>query len=302
VAYFFGSELHRDLAQPVGLICSEWGGTRAEAWIPRQTFDALKLPYEPEWTETWLHPKPRPAATQPEKVRPYEAPSTIYNAMIAPIVPFAIKGVVWYQGETNTAYPVEYRRVLASLVTSWRSAWTRDDIPFLIVQLPNYESSSRDWVALRKSQEQVSKELSNVALAITIDLGDTKDPKNIHPPNKAPVGHRLALLAEKLTYGKDVQCYGPTVKLVKVAPDEVMVAFEHADGLKSKGDVKGFEIAGEDGKFVPATGKIDGERVILSTVGVTAPRSVRYGWTNNPTCTLYNEADLPAVPFEAKHD
>src|SRR6185437_6218895 len=134
VAYFFGAELHAALKQPVGLIESEWGGTRAEAWLPKATFDALKLPYEPQWTQLWLHPQPDAKTKAPGKVRPYEAPSTIYNAMIAPIAGYAMRGVVWYQGETNTAYPEKYSDVLSALITSWRGAWGQGDLPVLVVQ------------------------------------------------------------------------------------------------------------------------------------------------------------------------
>lgn len=298
VAYFFGAELHRDLDVPVGLIQSEWGGTRAEAWISKETFDALKLPYEPKWTQEWLHPTPKPAATQPERERPYQAPSVIYNAMIAPIAGYAMRGVVWYQGETNTAYPVDYRNVLTALINNWRAAWGQGDFPVLVVQLPNFLGPTRDWVALRKSQTEVAQTVPNVGLAVTIDVGD---PHDIHPTNKVPVGHRLAVLAEKMVYGKDVAASGPTFKSMAVIDSAIAVTFDHVEGgLVSKGDVQGFQIAGVDGKFTPANAKIDGSKVIVSSPKVPSPKSVRYGWTNNPTCTLYNTADLPAAPFEAK--
>ena len=296
VGYFMGAELQDKLNVPVGLIESDWGGTRAEAWIPRETFDALKLPYEPEWTEQWLRPKQNPKAKTPEPARPHEAPAVLYNGMVAPYAGYAIRGVVWYQGETNTAYPADYERVLGALVTSWRAAWKQGDFPFLVVQLPNFIGKSRDWATLRASQAKVAKDLPNVGLAVTIDLGT---PDNIHPTNKQPVGHRLALIAQKMAYGQDVACSGPTFKSLAVNGSEATVTFDHVDdGLVARGgEVLGFEVAGEDGKFVPATGKIKGATVIVQADGVSSPKAVRYAWANDPKCTLYNTIDLPAAPF-----
>jgi sialate O-acetylesterase len=298
VGYFMGAELQDKLHVPVGLIESDWGGTRAEAWIPRATFDALKLPYEPNWTEQWLKPIQTPNAKKPEPARPHEAPAVLYNGMIAPFAGYAMRGAVWYQGETNTAYPADYERVLGALVTSWRAAWKQGDFPFLVVQLPNFIGRGRDWATLRASQAKVAKDLPNVGLAVTIDLGN---PDNIHPTNKQPVGHRLALIAQKMAYGQDVACSGPTFKSLEVNGNEAVVTFGHVDdGLVARGGaVLGFELAGEDGKFVPATGKIKGPTVILQADGVSSPRAVRCAWANDPKCTLYNAIDLPAAPFSA---
>jgi sialate O-acetylesterase len=298
VGYFFGAALQDKLNTPVGLIESDWGGTRAEAWMPRETFDALKLPYEPEWTQQWLHPKQEPNAKRPEPERPHEGPAVLYNGMIAPFAGYAIRGAVWYQGETNTAYPADYERVLSAMITSWRAAWKQGDFPFLVVQLPNFLGPSRDWATLRASQAKVAKDLPNVGLAVTIDLGD---PKNIHPTNKKPVGHRLALIAQKMVYGQGVAASGPAFKSLEVNGNEAVVTFDHVhDGLVARGgEVLGFEVAGEDGKFVPATGKIKGPTVILQADGVSSPKSVRYAWSNDPKCTLYNAIDLPAAPFSA---
>lgn len=298
VGYFFGAALQDKLNVPVGLIESDWGGTRAEAWIPRETFDVLKLPYEPEWTEMWLRPKQDPKAKTPEPARPHEAPAVLYNGMIAPVAGYAMRGAVWYQGETNTAYPADYERVLGGLITSWRAAWKQGDFPFLVVQLPNFIGKSRDWATLRASQAKVAKDLPNVGLAVTIDLGN---PKDIHPTNKQPVGNRLALIARKMVYRDEVASSGPTFKSFEVNRNEAVVTFEHVDdGLVARGgEVLGFELAGEDGKFLPATGKIKGPTVTLQTDGIASPKAVRYAWSNDPKCTLYNAIDLPAAPFSA---
>jgi sialate O-acetylesterase len=299
VAYFFLTELQKKVDAPIGLIQPSWGGTRAEAWIPRPTFDALKLPYEPAWTEQWLNPRQNPKAKKPTPSRPHEGPAVLYNGMIHPIAGYAFKGVACYQGETNTAYGEDYRRVLGALITSWRAAWGQGDFPFLIVQLPNFKADTRFWPLTRQSQAQVARDLPNVGLAVTIDVGEDD---TIHPPNKLPVGRRLALLAERMAYGMDVAASGPTFKSMKIEGGSVMITFDHLErGLIAKGDaVQGFELAGEDGKFIPAHAKIEGDAVIVSAEGVQLPSTVRYGWQYAPTCTLYNKADLPAAPFEAK--
>jgi sialate O-acetylesterase len=301
VAYFFGRELQQNLNQPVGLIESDWGGTRAEAWMPRETFESLHLPYEPAWTEQWLNPKPRPGSTQPVVKRPHEAPAVLYNGMIAPVAGYAMRGVIWYQGETNTAYPEQYGDVLSAMIASWRRAWGQGDFPFLIVQLANFNSPGRDWPALRAAQARVARETPNAALAVTIDVGN---PRNIHPTDKQTVGHRLALAARKVAYGQDVQASGPTFESLRVAGPKAIVTFDHtAGGLVARsGKLGGFELAGEDGKFRPAAATITGDAVELRADGVTSPHAARYGWANDPRCTLYNRADLPAVPFEARAD
>jgi sialate O-acetylesterase len=299
VGYFFAMDLAKDIHCPIGLIESDWGGTRAEAWLPRPVFDSLKLPYEPAWTDLWLHPKPT-STGEPGKQRPYEAPSTIYNGMIAPIAGFAVRGVVWYQGETNTAYPADYRRVLSALITSWRAAWQQGDFPFLVVQLANFETRTRDWPTLRWSQSQVAHDLPNVGLAVTFDLGG--DAKNIHYKDKQSVGHRVALVARHLAYGQaDIPYSGPTLKSAQANGSQVTLTFDHADGgLLAKGDtLNGFELAGPDGKFVRAKAKIEGDKIQVHADDIASPTAVRYGWANNPQCTLYNRADLPAPPFEA---
>ena len=297
VAYFFGLTLQQKLDQPIGLIQSSWGGTRAEAWMPRATFDSLKLPYEPAWTQEWLHPKQNPAATKPTPERPHEAPAVLFNGMIAPLAGYAMRGAIWYQGETNTVYGEQYRDVLAALVTSWRDAWQQGDFPFLIVQLPNFRNN-RFWPITREAQAQVARDLKNVGLVVTIDVGN---PTNIHPTNKLPVGKRLAAVAQKIAYGQDVPYTGPTFQSMKIDGESAMIRFDHVEGgLVSKGALQGFQIAGADGKFVTAQAKIDGDTVVLHADGVTSPKVVRYGWENDPTCTLYNAADFPAAPFEAR--
>jgi sialate O-acetylesterase len=307
VAYFFGLQLHQKLNVPIGLIESNWGGTRAEAWLPKQAFDRLNLPYEPQWTEEWLHPASNPATTRPTPPRLFEAPAVLYNGMIHPLAGFAMRGVIWYQGESNAPHPEKYRDVMAALITSWRQVWGEGDFPFLVVQLANFHvpkntasvsngNAGNGWPEVREAQAQLVSAVPNVGLAVTIDIGESKD---IHPKNKQDVGKRLALAAEKIAYGQDVEYSGPVIKSMQIDGNKAFLTFDHtAGGLMSKGDkVQGFEIAGEDDKFVEAEAKIDGEKVIVSAEGVTTPKAVRYGWSDDPKCTLYNKADLPAVPF-----
>jgi sialate O-acetylesterase len=300
VAYFFGLDLHQKLAKPVGLIDASWGGTRAEAWVPRPAFDALNLSYEPAWTEQWLNPPAEAAAKNPrQRKRPEQAPAALYDGMIAPIAGYAMRGAVWYQGETNTAYPKEYRDVLAALIKGWRGAWEQGDFPVLVVQLPNFVGRGRDWPTLRAGQAQVARDLPNVGVVATIDVGESND---IHPRDKLTVGKRLAAAAEKIAYGRDVPFSGPVFKSMSVDGDETVVRFDYAFGglVARGGELKGFEIAGDLGKFVPAIARIDGETVRVRADGVASPKFVRYGWANDPTCTLYNKADLPALPFQAQ--
>lgn len=297
VAYLLGAELQDNLNTPVGLIEPSWGGTRAEAWIPRPTFDALALPYEPAWTERWLNPPPK-ADGKPDRDRPYQAPAFLFNGMIAPFAGYAIRGAVWYQGETNTAYAEHYGNVLGALIESWRNAWGQGDFPFLVVQLPNFESGERDWPTLRAGQARVAREMPNVGLAVTIDVGESKD---IHPKDKQSVAHRLALIARRMVYGQDLIDSGPIFESMNVDGSAVTVRFKHAEGglVARGGTLQGFEIAGGDGRFVPAVARIEGDTVVVSADAVPSPENVRYGWANDPACTLYNHADLPAQPFSS---
>jgi len=186
--------------------------------------------------------------------------------------------------------------VLAALIRSWRAAWGQGDFPFLVVQLPNFLGRSRDWVTMRASQARVARELPNVGLAITIDVGESRD---IHPKEKLAVGKRLALIAEKIAYGRDVEHSGPVYESLAVEGNEVVLTFAHASGglVARGGEVLGFEVAAKDGQFVPAKARIDGSAVVVTAESVAAPKAVRYAWSNNPPSTLYNKADLPAAPF-----
>lgn len=239
---------------------------------------------------------PRPAlANTPNR------PTVLYNAMIAPLVPYAIRGAIWYQGESNAGRAYQYRTLFPLLIKDWRARWGQGDFPFLFVQLANYqpvapEPGDNDWAELREAQT-MTLALPNTGMAVTIDIGDAND---IHPGNKQEVGNRLALNARHLVYSENIAYSGPIYKSMKIEGNRIRLFFDHAqDGLMSKGGDKlhGFAIAGADRKFVWADAVIDGQTVMVSSPQITQPVAVRYAWAINPVCNLYNRAGLPASPF-----
>jgi sialate O-acetylesterase len=228
-------------------------------------------------------------------------PSVLYNGMIAPLIPYAVQGVIWYQGEANTADPTRYRSLLPTLILDWRARFNSGDFSFHIVSLANYQpppadGHASDWPALREAQAMTAKQVPRCGLAVAIDIGDAKD---IHPKNKCEVGRRLALSALAHAHGRDVAWSGPWYRSMESTDKCIRLTFDHArGGLVTKGDqLTGFTIAGEDRKFVTGTATIDGEVVIVSSPLVIHPVAVRYGWAANPACNLYNKDHLPAVPF-----
>jgi len=227
--------------------------------------------------------------------------SVLYNGMIAPLIPFAIKGAIWYQGESNADRPYQYRALLQTMIRDWRSRFGVGDFGFHIVSLANYKQASdtpqgSDWAELREAQAMAPKALPNCGIAMAIDIGN---PDNIHPLNKKEVGYRLALSALGITYGKKVEWSGPCYKSMEITGKGIRLTFDHANnGLLAKGDkLSGFAIAGKDRKFVLADAVINGTTILVSSPAVSDPVSVRYGWNANPVCNLYNKENLPAVPF-----
>ncbi|MBU2914163.1 sialate O-acetylesterase [Reichenbachiella agariperforans] len=235
----------------------------------------------------------------PESIKMYQLPSFLYNAKIAPIGGYTARGVIWYQGESNADKPQYYRDLFANVIKDWRKLWG-DDLAFQYVQLANFmarkdEPSDSDWARLREAQTETLS-LPKTGMAVTIDIGDADD---IHPRNKLDVGQRLWLSAKKVSYGDDVVYAGPMYKSHQVEGNAVTVTFDNiGTGLKSNEDkVLGFAIAGEDQKFYWADAKIVGDQVVLSASEVAVPVAVRYAWADNPATSLYNEEELPAVPF-----
>ena len=251
--------------------------------------------------ELGLEPKRPDWGTRPEAigVSNQNNPSVLYNAMIAPLVPFAIRGVIWYQGESNAGRAYQYRTLFPLMIRSWRNAWGHE-FPFYFVQLANWHASKAapdesDWAELREAQTMTLRE-PHTGMAVTIDIGDEND---IHPRNKLDVGRRLAAWALAATYGQQVIPSGPLFDRFTIEGDKVRIRFKHAAGLKTSdgSPVKGFAIAGEDRRFVWADARIDGDTVIVTSPKVVKPVAVRYGWADNPIANLYNKAGLPASPF-----
>lgn len=326
VAFYFGREIHEKEKVPVGLISNAWGGKPVESFISDEAmkanpafkplldkkaeaaagFEQAKAEY-PEKLAAWEEKNkqaPGKAGAKPAEPKGAEDPSlasNIYNGMVHPIIPVAIKGAIWYQGESNAGRAEQYRTLFPAMIKDWRKQWGQGDFPFIWVQLANFkqrkaEPADSDWAELREAQSMALK-LPNTAQAVIIDIGEAND---IHPRNKLDVGKRLALAAERIAYGKnDVVHSGPVFDSMTIEGNQARLKFQFADGMHAKtGDkVTGFAVAGEDRKFVWADAKIAGDTVIVSAPGVEKPVAVRYAWADNPDCNLYNAAGLPASPF-----
>ncbi len=262
--------------------------------------DPFHMSLTGEWNYRVEHDQPLSIeALQSQPVPPALVPSqtssSLYNGMIFPLGNISLRGIIWYQGETNAGRAAQYSPLLTHLITAWRSQWN-EQLPFFIVQLPNYENNSTDWVTLRAQQAEVAKSVPNTALAVTIDLGE---PDNIHPHTKRPVGDRLALLARHRVYGEDINDSGPIFKDFTVKKDKIKIQLAHANGLHATAPtISNFMIAGKDQVFMPATAGIEGTRILLSNPAVPSPVAARYAWTNNPEgCDIYNSDGLPLAPF-----
>ena len=227
-------------------------------------------------------------------------PTVLFNAMISPLIPYGIKGVIWYQGENNTGRALRYRTLFPLMINNWRTKWNEGEFPFLFVQLANYMNTNPEpvedaWAELREAQLMTLK-VPNTGMASSIDIGDSSD---IHPKNKREVGRRLSLIALNKVYGFDNEYSGPVYKSYKIDGSKIIITFDFANGLNSNSEdkLKGFAIAGSDHKFYWADAVIDGGTVIVSCPLVSQPVAVRYAWASNPVCNLYNSAGLPASPF-----
>jgi len=337
VAYFFGRELRKDLKVPVGLIQSAVGGTPAEAWTPIEFlksdvafakavndreeypnwYPQLVAKYERDELAYNLEVKEaqKTGAKPPKKPRAPHAPdknpnlaSVLWNGMIHPLVPYPIRGVIWYQGEANAYRAEVYEKLLTGMIEAWRKAWGQGDFPFLIVQLADFNyneegGSGTTWAKLRDAQSAVAEHVKKTGMAVILGLGE---PEDIHPQRKMEVGERLALWAKKIAYGKDVVCQGPVFDSVKYSGVEAIVSFRPlTGGLKSSDqkEVGGFAVAGSDKQFKPAQARLDKNQVILKSSEVANPAFVRYAWCNRPAdANLTDESNLPARPFRTDTD
>ena len=334
VGYFFGMMLMQELDVPVGLINASWGGTTVESWISEDAKQGCA-----EFRDLLDHWAPVLAAKPPEVLAfyrqmaeweedvhyveyvgkpllaPYgevprspvklaivpQMPMWVRNAMLEPIIPFGIRGVIWYQGESNAGRAVQYRSLFPAMIEDWRRLWGQGDFPFLFVQLANFgkelpEPGDSAWAELREAQ-LMTLAVPNTAMSVTIDIGEGN---NIHPRNKQEVGRRLALGALNTVYGREVVHSGPIYAGMEKQGDEIRLCF-HVTGsglaVKGGGPLRGFAIAGSDRKFVWAEARIEDGKVVVWNSNVPDPVSVRYGWADNPSCNLYNREYLPASPF-----
>jgi sialate O-acetylesterase len=320
VGYLFARNLQERLHVPVGILTVAYGASTAEAWVPREAvaadpqmkpmldrFDALEDFYKahpdamaadaPPGPQTINGRGPRPGPMR-DPVEDQHEPTVLFNGMLHPVIPYAMRGAIWYQGESIvggkeglTLYP----HVMETLVSQWRQLWGEGEFPFYAVQLPALKNVSNNPL-VREGQARILS-LPNSGLAVTIDVGD---PDNVHPKNKEPVGERLALIALANAYGRKLEYSGPRYSSVKVEGSAIRIRFTHADGgLAAKdGPLKWFQIAGEDQQFVDAEATLDKDTVLVKSDKVPAPVAVRYAWANYPIgCNLTNAADLPAAPF-----
>lgn len=299
VAYFFGRHLRAALDVPVGLISSNWGGTPVEAWTSASALTDL-----PSFRMVLDAFDAGPPSLKDDVARAQDVPAALYNGMIAPLVPYALRGAIWYQGESNAhtlAQAAQYRVLFPLLIQDWRTRWNQPDLPFLFVQLANYMEPQEQpvqetpWPLLREAQTHALT-LPHTGMAVTIDIGAADD---IHPRNKQDVGTRLARTALHHTYEQDAVPSGPLFRHMEREGSTLRLYFDHvAGGLDARGGpLEGFAIAGADRRFVWADAQIEDSTVVVSSPAIERPVAVRYGWANNPSVNLYNAAGRPASPF-----
>jgi sialate O-acetylesterase len=333
VAYFFGTSLQQTTGVPVGLLISSVGGTRIESWMRPETlastgesaslvekwkavstdeFETIGKAYRAfQHRRDHLHPqavkeakvqgKPAPPAPVMPKLRCHDCPSSLHHGMIAPLQPFAIRGALWYQGESNSGQPAPYEKLLPAMIADWRDVWGKE-LPFLFVQLAPHRGTHP---AFREAQQRIWQKTPRTAMVVTTDVGDAA---NIHPTRKRPVGERLALAARALSYGEKLESSGPVFKSMRIEKDRAVISFTHTGtGLMAKdGELKDFTLAGPDGKFHPADAVIEGATVVVASNKVPdPPPSATTGpWCRPAICSIARACPQPpsagTTPFPAK--
>ncbi|MDD4971480.1 MAG: sialate O-acetylesterase [Paludibacter sp.] len=328
VAYYFAKDLQQKLNVPVGVICCYKGGSGAETWMTRESL--LKNPdlspivenYESYYSKlgkakyldlvskyendlkqyqdsvkagntTIKNPK------EPMGEQNYNRPFGLYYTMLKRVIPYSLKGAIWYQGEHNSPRAEQYRTLFPAMIEQWRMDFNNPALPFLFVQLPGYSNADTRnrpiWPELREAQLMTWQNVKNTGMAVAIDLGEKS---TIHPPHKEPVGKRLAICAFNTVYGIDIPYSGPVYKNVEFTANQALLSFNFVyEGLKANGSLQGFTICGSNNIFVPAKAEIKGNQVVVWAEGITSPKAIRYGWDNWTEANLTNSADLPATPF-----
>ncbi len=330
VGYFFGAKLRRELGVPVGLIDTSYGGTPAEAWTEYGAlfinpalrpitagfenalgaYPAAFVKYQNEVLPKWRDDVAKAKAESKQPPRQpgapmgpthYHRPAGLYNAMIAPLLPFAIQGAIWYQGESNAGRAAQYRTLFPEMIRNWRKVWGQGDFPFLFVQLAPFmkirtEPAESSWAELREAQLHTLRTVPNTSMAVITDVGEEND---IHPKRKQPVGERLADGALRLAYGRQSEYLGPVYQGFTRDDGKLRISFTHTGGglVAKDGPLTGFTIAGEDKVFHNAYARISGDQVVVSNPEVRWPTAVRYGWADFPVVNLWNRAGYPATPF-----
>lgn len=311
VGYYFGQALQKQLGVPVGVIHVSLGGSNMLAWIPRdvvrkeypgcQGANWVKSKYASAWVRGRAQQNVGPGGDF--SLHPY-APSYLYETGLEKWEGFPVAGAIWYQGESDAEIldNEQNKKLLKDIITSWRDKLGNPALPFIQVQLPRINDKSKlraYWPEFRQVQAEVAGELPGVSCVVTLDLGSTNS--DVHPPRKVEVGERLAATALKEVYGKDVAASGPVINEFKVKGGKVTVSFKNAAGLKTTDGAApvGFELAGSDKKFAPAVAEIKGDKVILTSETIKAPKFLRYGWAVFMTPNLVNEAGLPTAPCAA---
>lgn len=316
VAYFFGRDLYQNLKIPIGLISTSWGGTKAEAWTSQTVLESNPdfLPileqdakneklfqeklemYYADLKKERLENNNDVSKTELKKPKKEENKTSyvLYNAMLHPVTNYTMKGVIWYQGESNAEKAFLYRSLFPAMVKSWRNEWNQGDFPFYFVQIAPHKGQNPD---IREAQLIASKVIPNSGMVVTTDVGNAT---NIHPIDKQTVGYRLALIAKAKTYGESKLVYsGPTYNHMEIKKQQIKLFFDDVQNgfKKNNEDLKEFEIAGNDKVFYPATAKIDKKTIIVSSPNVKEPVAVRFAWKAVPEPNLFNTENLPASPF-----
>lgn len=332
VAYYFAKNIGKEINIPIGIIQATWGGSPIEAWISKKTLESDNAfnPVFERWEKyvkefptilnefnqnrdlllsKWKEdsaksvslgfaPPRKPSA--PIEPLGRNTPSGLYNGMIFPLAPYGIRGVIWYQGESNVERYNEYAKLFPALIKDWRKTWDIGDFPFYYVQLPNFsrkpEPSGSGWPELREVQRKTLS-IANTGMAVTIDIGDSMD---LHPRNKSDVGYRLAIIALANVYGKNnIICSGPLYKSFELYENKVVLYFDFSVGLTTKdGDkLKGFQISSDNIIFFDANAVIENDHVLVWSEKIDKPSAVRYAWGDNPKGNLFNQSGLPASPF-----